>query len=147
MLLGLVRTLVILMSRLFQVSVSGRPAPQGSKVRTQYGMREASKYVKPWRDAVEKAAKEAMSEDYTPFDGPVRLTVTFFIDRPAKSKWGRYPAGTPDLSKLVRSTEDALTSAGVWVDDALVVKCFAEKLWTSEDSVVKPGCLIAVEAL
>src|SRR5690606_41988758 len=28
------------------------------------------------------------------------------------------PAGAPDLSKLARSTEDALTSAGVWRDDA-----------------------------
>ncbi len=28
----------------------------------------------------------------------------------------------PDLSKLARSTEDALTDAGVWVDDGLVTE-------------------------
>lgn len=34
-----------------------------------------------------------------------------------------YPAGTPDLSKLCRATEDALTDAGVvWADDAQVVE-------------------------
>jgi hypothetical protein len=32
-----------------------------------------------------------------------------------------YPHGKPDLSKLARSTEDALTDAGVWIDDSLVV--------------------------
>ena len=36
--------------RPFVVEVTGVPAPQGSKVRTRYGMREASKRVKPWRE-------------------------------------------------------------------------------------------------
>ena len=32
------------------------------------------------------------------------------------------PASAPDLSKLLRSTEDALTQAGAWKDDARVVE-------------------------
>lgn len=144
--------LVLTERRLFQCHVEGRPAPQGSKTPTKYGgFRESSKYLKPWRDAVVLAATLVKAEDgfFKPFDGPVRLNVTFFIERPKSTKWGRYPAGTPDLSKLMRSTEDALTAAGVWVDDALVVKASVEKLWTSSDpgSYPKPGCFIAVEAL
>ena len=34
------------------IRVDGVPAPQGSKIRTRYGMREASKRVGPWREAV-----------------------------------------------------------------------------------------------
>lgn len=138
--------------RLFQCQVVGRPAPQGSKTPTKYGgFRESSKYLKPWRDAVVLAAKlaKANEHDFLPFDGPVRLSITFFIERPKKSKWGRYPAGTPDLSKLLRAVEDALTTANVWVDDALVVKCCVEKLWTGGDTATypSPGCRIAVEPL
>lgn len=138
--------------RLFQCHVVGRPAPQGSKTPTKYGgFRESSKYLKPWRDAVVAAAvlAKANERDFDPFDGPVRLSVTFFIERPKSTKWGRYPAGTPDLSKLLRAVEDALTQANVWVDDALVVKCSVEKLWTSSDTSSYPsaGCRIAVEPL
>jgi len=135
--------------RLFQCFVQGRPAPQGSKIRTQYGMREASKYVKPWRDAVYAAATlaRANEEHFNPFTGPVRLDITFYIERPQKSKWVRYPAGTPDLSKLMRSTEDALTQAGVWTDDALVVKAFVQKLWTGSDTYPAPGCSISIRDL
>lgn len=132
--------------------VFGRPAPQGSKTPTKYGgFRESSKYLKPWRDAVALAAKQAMNEAqvFEPFSGPVSLNLTFFIERPAKSKWGVYPAGTPDLSKLLRAVEDALTSAGVWADDALVVKAKVSKLWTgsSTDTYPSAGCLVFVESL
>lgn len=138
--------------RLFQCHVVGRPAPQGSKTPTKYGgFRESSKYLKPWRDAVVLAAVSAKANEYDfdPFDGPVRLSVTFFIERPKTTKWKRYPAGTPDLSKLLRGVEDALTTANVWVDDALVVEANVRKVWAGVDtgSFPSPGCRIAVEPL
>lgn len=136
-------------AKVLQCYVHGRPAPQGSKVRTKYGMREASKYLKPWRDAVVLAATQARNSEATfdPFTGPVRIDITFFIERPANTKWGRYPAGVPDLSKLLRSTEDALTQAGVWTDDALVVKANVQKLWTGPDSHPSPGCSIFIQEI
>jgi len=138
--------------RLFQCHVVGRPAPQGSKTPTKYGgFRESSKYLKPWRDAVVLAATLAKcnEHDFLPFAGPVRLNVTFFIERPKSTKWKQYPAGTPDLSKLLRAVEDALTTANVWVDDALVVEATVRKVWAGvgTDSYPSPGCRIAVEPL
>mgnify|MGYP003562711459 CR=1 FL=1 len=42
--------------------VEGIPAPQGSKTRTRWGMRESSQRVAPWRAAL-KAAFTAGQED------------------------------------------------------------------------------------
>lgn len=65
--------------------------------------------------------------------GPVALEVTFTLPRPkAHYRTGRNshllrdnaphrPDRLPDLDKLLRSTMDALTAAGVWADDAQVV--------------------------
>jgi Holliday junction resolvase RusA-like endonuclease len=111
-------------------TVEGRPAPQGSKspkgVNKKTGrviLAESSKYVKPWRKAVEEAALEAIaSSGWTTTDHPVLLLVEFHLHRPANRprRVRVLPTKYPDLSKLVRSTEDALTTAHVWGDDAQI---------------------------
>lgn len=55
------------------------------------------------------------------------------------------PSGKPDLSKLLRSTEDALTTAGMIKDDALIVEYDrAAKVYVGEDedALEVPGVLI-----
>lgn len=110
----------------------GRPAPQGSKKSYGKGrMVEMSKYVKPWRTAVTLAASQAMAyHGHDLLDGPLRLRVAFYVARPKKPKFDQ-PATPPDLSKLVRATEDALTGV-VWVDDARVTSCLAEKFYAGD---------------
>ncbi len=47
----------------YDIEISGiEAAPQGSKIRTRYGMREASERVGPWRDAVRVEALAACGE-------------------------------------------------------------------------------------
>jgi len=119
----------------------GRPAPQGSKRHVGNGrMLEMSKYVKPWRTAVEAAALAAKPAGWVPFDEPLWLRVAFYIPRPARPKFDR-PATSPDLSKLVRATEDAITTAGVWVDDSRVVSTLSEEFWAGDRG---PGAFIRV---
>ena len=155
-------------------TVHGLPAPQGSKRHVGRGvMVESSKRVKPWRGAVKAAAESAMwawekrrpleagvSRAWEPLTGPVSVTVTFRFPR-AASHYGtgrnaaslRADAPTRpadkqrgDLEKLIRSTHDALTAAGVWVDDAQVVHVDATKCWCVAGE--KPGATITVrEAL
>lgn len=79
-----------------------------------------------WREAIALVAARAHQGE--PFEGPVELWCEFVLPRP-KSHWTksgrltksapRYP-GKPDLSKLVRAVEDALTGI-VYRDDAQVV--------------------------
>lgn len=120
-----------------QLEVRGLPAPQGSKRHVGRGiMIESSKHVKPWRQDVRAAAEAwvAARPSLYPIDGPLSVDMVFSMPRP-KGHYGTgrnshqikasapvFPQGMPDLSKLVRSTEDALTSAGLWRDDARVVE-------------------------
>lgn len=144
------------------ITVYGSPAPQGSKkfmgVRGGKGiMVESSKAVKPWREAVKSAGLEEMemgerpSGDLTyfpPAEGPIEVRMTFTLPKPKSAPKRRrtYPDRTPDLSKLVRSTEDALTQAGVWEDDARIVKCTASKVYPGEgtDALHIPGAVIHI---
>lgn len=124
--------------------VAGRPAPQGSKNAYVIGKRavmvEASKYLPEWRAAVMSAAQIAMleAEEIRPFTEPVKLVVTFFIERPAKPKHERYPGSKPDLDHLIRAVGDSLTQAGVLQDDALIVEVIARKYWTGTTTNTYP---------
>jgi len=140
------------------IQVYGNPAPQGSKKfmgTTKSGrgiLVEANSRTTPWRADVMTAARAVL--DHLgwpmPFDKAVVARMVFSFARPASVKRGKRPfcSVAPDLSKLVRATEDALTAAGVWADDALVVEYTRlAKTYVGEDpeSLDRPGALIVVE--
>lgn len=139
------------------IVVHGTPAPQGSKRHLGKGvMVESSKRVKPWRQDVKYAALKACGDEYETLIGAVALTVMFYMPRPkGHYRTGRYagelragapdyPAGKPDLDKLVRSTMDAIGEAGVWRDDAQVVTVLCEKHYAGPGPV---GARINVEGI
>ena len=129
--------------------VFGTPAPQGSKRHVGGGrMIEASKKVKPWRQAiVDQAIRDGVSG--AALDGSLELRVTFYLQRP-KSHLGvrgirpsapLLPHRVPDLDKLLRSTCDALTDSQVIVDDARIVRIKARKVYADHDPT---GALIYI---
>lgn len=137
-----------------RVFVYGTPAPQGSKRHVGNGvMVESSPKVRPWREDVKLAALRALelTPEWDRAARVVRLAVTFTLARPrAHYRTGRHadelregaPAlhGTkPDLDKLLRSTCDALGTAGVYVDDSRVAAAVACKLY-----VGSPGAPLSV---
>ncbi len=135
-----------------RIEVRGAPAPQGSKRHVGHGvMIESCKTLKPWREAVKFAALEESAKRGYPrgLYGPVMGSMVFTVRKPASAPKRRktYPSTKPDLSKLLRSTEDALTDAGVWEDDARVIGY--EKLLKvfpgeHPDALDTPGCVIEV---
>lgn len=146
--------------------VIGHPAPQGSKKFVGLNkagrgiLVESSKRVKPWRDDVKNAAEAWRAEmaNNTPhvlfptLDGPLRVTMVFTVPKPASAPKRRrtWPDRKPDLSKLVRSTEDALSDAGFWADDARVVEYGRlAKVFPGEDpdALQSPGVVIRVETV
>jgi Holliday junction resolvase RusA-like endonuclease len=145
------------------IVVRGRPAPQGSKrARPVYkggqftgvvAQQEMSPHVKSWREDVKTAAEDAIeASSHVRIEGPVRVRMVFTIEKPkSRPKTRRtYPDTMPDLSKLCRSTEDALTAAGVWRDDARVVEYTRlAKVYANEDSEAMevPGVRIQVESV
>ncbi len=81
------------------------------------------------------------------------MTFWFFVTRPRehygsgknanilKPSAPSHPTGRPDVTKLIRSTEDALTGI-VWRDDAQIVEQIGHKGYAQ-----KPGCHIFVREL
>lgn len=153
------------------ITVYGTPGPQGSKKpkgmrRTKNGnlvsvLAESSEKVEPWRQDVRAAAIQVAGAQWTPLDGPLAMRVTFTFLRPkGHYRTGRNahllrdtaptrPCVYPDLSKLIRSTEDALTSAGTWADDARVADITAAKRYAGEgpDALDRPGAVIRIQTI
>ncbi|MGW1352993.1 RusA family crossover junction endodeoxyribonuclease [Streptomyces sp. NPDC002409] len=139
-----------------EIVVRGVPGPQGSKSHKGGGrMVESSKKVAPWREAVSWAAVAARqrTRGFVPLTGPVRADMIFSFARP-KGHFGTgrnagllrpsappRPHVIPDLSKLARSTEDALTTVGVYRDDALIVEYGVLGKWYTTDCGRVPGVL------
>lgn len=139
--------------------VPGVPQPGGSKRgfamqnkatgKWRAVITEDAKKNAPWRAVVALAAREAISE---PFTGPVVVSFEFRMPRPR----GHYGSGRnlgvlkagapvmhtnkPDRTKLMRSTEDALTGIA-WRDDTQVVDGPTSKRYTDDG---RPGCLITI---
>lgn len=137
---------------MIEFTVYGLPAPQGSKRYVGNGrMIESSKKVRPWREAVKWAAREAMAAAgiASPLDAPLVASMTFTMPRPKSApKSRRHADRKPDLSKLIRSTEDALTDAGLIADDARIVMFDrAAKVYPGEgaDALLSPGARIRLE--
>ena len=143
------------------IVVRGTPAPQGSKrfVGTSKAGRgimiESSAKVRPWREDVKAAAervidalRNAQRGPWTALGGPIAVEMTFTLPKPVSAPKRRksWPCRKPDLSKLVRSTEDALTDAGLWADDARIVHLTAAKVYPGEgiDALDSPGAVIKV---
>lgn len=123
--------------------VAGRPRPQGSKrgFATKYGkvaMVEMSSELGNWRAFISAMAQAHMG-NRPPIEGAVALGLLFTFQRPlADRKKVREHTGRPDLSKLVRAVEDALTGI-VFTDDSRVVEIVTAKQYGE-----RPGVLVIV---
>lgn len=106
--------------------VPGLPAPQGSHRHVGGGrLIESSNKVKPWRTAVARTAREYIDR---PLEGPVEVHVEFNMPRP--KAWGRKRDDPmtvrPDLDKLLRAVDDALTGVA-FRDDSQVTRLIGHK--------------------
>jgi len=137
-----------------RLNVYGSPAPQGSKrfvgvAKSGRGiMIESSKRVKPWRDDV-KAEALRVRNGSPAMDGPLIVRMVFTLPKPtsAPKRKRTMPMRKPDLSKLARSTEDALVDAGLISDDARIVEyARLAKVYPGEDaeSLEVPGTRIEI---
>lgn len=126
--------------------VPGVPRPAGSK--RAFAHRTTGKIVvldmsgkpgKTWRGKVAAAGRKHFAGPL--LDGPLELWLAFTIPRPKRHyRTGRFsevlrpvcqrelPTGPADVTKLIRSVEDALTKV-IWVDDSQIVKQTATKTY------------------
>jgi len=142
--------------------VPGIPRPGGSKrgfvipKTKRVIITEDCKRSKDWKTAVAFAAH---AQILNPFEGALKLEITFMFPRP-KGHFGTgknagilrytapcFPHVRPDATKLVRSTEDALKGIA-WLDDSQIVDQHAMKVYTLDAPLTRqPGAWIKVEVL
>ena len=119
----------------------------------------AGEKLKTWRADVKDAASRALEAfpQWNPEPKqPFLVELAFFLPRP-KSHFGTgrnahlikasapaLPTTKPDIDKLERSTLDALKTAGIFGDDAQVVRVIKDKLYADGRL---PGATIRLVAL
>lgn len=153
-------SLTRLMPEEIAFSVHGRPAQMGSKrafVRNGRAVmaNDNSDKLRQWYTAVASTAAEVMRGS-AQVVGPVRLSMRFYFKRPKNHyRTGKnshlkrddapaFHSQSPDLDKLIRSTQDALSSV-VWRDDSQVCQYGSVSRSWAEDGV--EGAEIAIELL
>ena len=129
-----------------QSAGSKRALPAGGRPGARPIVVDDNPKSKGWQRTVAGEAAQAMSEQgVSLMHEPLLLRLRFVSARPgghftskgALSAEGRrrpYPAKRPDLTKLIRGVEDALTHV-VWRDDALIVQQEAVKVYGDTDRV------------
>lgn len=132
--------------------VPGTPRPGGSKKGfyikklNRVIVTEDNPKSKDWRNSVAWAAAESVR---TPLHGPLEVRFLFLLTRP-KGHYGsrglrpsapKYPTVKPDVTKLIRSTEDAMKGIA-WIDDSQVARQFGEKIYAD-----RAGCWIEIRAM
>ena len=136
------------------VYLFGSPVPQGSSRAFNRGGRivitSDNKNLRKWRDYCQTVLRLKLAGDQ-PIDGPVEVLLDFYIERPKSHYNG---SGTlrkgytlahiskPDTDKLVRAVLDSCTDAGVWHDDAQVVRLTASKNYATKANL--PGVRVEV---
>jgi Holliday junction resolvase RusA-like endonuclease len=145
-------------------TVYGLPQTAGSKrafiIKTKGGgqraiVTDANAKGKDWKGDVKQAAAAFVNGGHTLLQGPLRVSMVFFLPRPTshygsgknasavKSSSPRHPIGKPDVLKLARCVEDALTGV-LWVDDAQITSEQLAKRYCEFGQ--QPGCQVIVTA-
>lgn len=119
-------------SGVLELVVFGLAAPAGSKTAgaTKGGrryVRDSNPASREWKRTVAQAAGERMDRRGL-LEGPLVLELVFYRPRPSAHYGKRglrpsapeFPTTRPDVLKLARAVEDALTGV-VWRDDAAIV--------------------------
>lgn len=138
--------------------VEGTPVPQGSKkafvVKGPKGPRavmidDEKAALKVWRDLVTAAARAAMLDPVSPIQTipaqvAVKVEIEFRMARPktVKPEVRPFPSVSPDVDKLARAVLDAMTTAGVYVDDGQVIDLHPTQVYAEPGEA--PGAVVGV---
>lgn len=138
---------------MIRLDVDGIPAPQGSKTKmpngamVEAGSKTGREKHRSWRAAVTEAGRAWVDEHQAePLDGPITLHVEFRFPPTAGDPHRMRHQVKPDLSKLLRSTEDALVVARLIKDDARVWRVQMSKRYARPSETLGARIEIASDA-
>jgi crossover junction endodeoxyribonuclease RusA len=114
---------------------------------------DKNRRVPLWRASVTAAARPNGVPLVSPaLTGPLVIRLRYTIKRPVSvsPRVRPYPTVKPDLDNLVKPTQDAITGAGLWRDDALIVSSITSKAyeggWHADGTPAMdvPGCVVEI---
>ena len=142
--------------------VPGIPRPAGSKKAFALKSRgiytgrvavvDACKESRDWKTRVSREAATAFERSAL-MEGPLQVSITFFVSRPKghfrtgknadsiRDSAPKHPTTRPDVLKLARAVEDAITGV-IWRDDSQIVDERIRKEYSD-----KPGVGIVIGEL
>lgn len=130
-------------SKKVEFEVMGAPTTQGNhRVGRQGQIYDSNKNLHAWRTLLFYEARRTK----VTFEHAVRIQLGFRFERPPSHlrKDGDLRTSAPilhqqkpDIDKLIRPVLDALTHAGMLVDDCRVVEVHGEKVWHQSWSGVR----------
>lgn len=136
--------------RVVRFEVIGLAQPKGStrafipKGWSRPIITSANPKSKGWEQLVREQAQAAANEGM--FLGPVALSVVFQLPRPQSlPKSVRHHVKKPDVSKLARSLEDALTGV-LYRDDAQIVRLQVAKVYAPTGTAPRAVVTVAEAA-
>lgn len=121
-----------------QLIVEGHPRPYS--IGTANNRIFYNTLCRQWQKEVIAQVVEQLPDDWEPISEQCEADYHFYLPRP-KNHWNSKGElkdwaplthhVPPDASKMVRITEDGLTHANVWDDDALCAPVIGRKSWTA----------------
>lgn len=102
--------------------------------------RRGKPYYLPTYAAWREAAAAFLRYEGEPMDGPLAVYIEVVCKRPQRPTKAM-PRG--DADNYAKAAMDAITSAGIWVDDVLVVDMHVRKRYTKGDE--QPHTYITIE--
>lgn len=129
------------------IDVTGIAQPKGSmKAFNIPGLKapvvtSANPKLKDWQQSVTRAAGLSCR---SPVDWPISMALAFRLPRPKSRKKDVHHLTKPDLDKLIRAINDALTAVA-YRDDSQVVAIHAMKRYCRNDET--PGVRITLEGI
>lgn len=118
----------------------GQPRPKATIRGKHAGVYDPGT-ANDWKESVRSAAMRAwLGKKFT---GPVCLWIKCCMPRPKNhvrangdlKDWApKWVDSKPDFDNLGKAIADALTSVGIWNDDAQVARCITEKVYASPKS-------------
>lgn len=138
------------MKRLLSVWVHGVPQPQGSMSVNRKGKLFHKPALIAWRERVLILALNAAQRQGWPdnWDGLVEVDYVFYLPKPKQPRFKWYPGVKPDLDKLIRAVNDALSPKSprrVVEEDSRIIRITAEKRYATKDQ--PPGVCITLRQL
>ncbi|MBL8757514.1 MAG: RusA family crossover junction endodeoxyribonuclease [Phycisphaerae bacterium] len=157
------------------ITVPGKPASQDRRtrqLRAKDGRQFAGTYLLPqtrkWREKILFAARRHPDFPREPWEGPIRVSIEAFFQRPKAMHAKKYPTDAirkntkPDADNLVKAVLDALTpprakrvtteaeravlrKGYMWLDDGQVHLGPVDRWYAAIDA--GPGVIITVERI